>query len=214
MRPLLEYLRKPEWIAAIALSIQALIFLLQAAFLAWQASILRRHAAILEEHTEIAGTQADTAVLIGKALDQQGKILDEQAKIMGEQFKFQRAAMAQADRQQVFAALLSLRESLHMLIAKVEEPGERYPPRVAEEQRMQAALLTQTLPIQSAFISSVHFTPEEKNYCGRFVVDVVDAVSGDNLPARIPKMKQIQQKYAESDFLKMVAKIGKPQASS
>ena len=98
MRPLLEYLRKPEWIAAIALSIQGLIFLLQAAFLAWQAAILRRHAATLEKHTEIAGTQAETAALIGKALDQQGKILAEQTEIMDAQFKFQRTVEMKAER--------------------------------------------------------------------------------------------------------------------
>ncbi len=207
MKSLVEFLRKPEWVAAIALLIQAAILLLQAV-------ILRRHGTTMEEHAGIAKTQADTAALIGKALDQQGKILAEQTEIMDAQFKFQRAAMAQAERQQVFDALLRLRSSLHMLIAKVEEPGMRYEPRVAEEQRMKAALLTQMLPVQNAFISSVHLTREEKDYCGRYVVDVFDAVSGDNLPARLPKMKQIQEKYSESDFVKMAAKIGRPQESS
>jgi len=138
--------------------------------------------------------------------------LTEQTKIMGEQFKFQRAAMAQADRQEVFSSLISLRTSLQMLIAKVQEPGDRYDPRVAEEQRMQAALLAHILPVQNAFVCSVHLTPEEKDYCGRYIVDVHEAVSGDaNLPARLRKMKQIDAKYSEADFIKMVAKIGKPQ---
>jgi hypothetical protein len=205
MKSVVEFLRKPEWVAAIALLIQAAILFLQAV-------ILRKHGATMEEHAGIAKAQAETAALIGKALDQQGQILSEQTKIMGEQFKFHRAAIAQADRQEVFSSLISLRTSLQMLIAKVQEPGERYDPRVAEEQRMQAALLAHVTPVRNAFISSVHLTPEEKDYFGNYVVDVFEAVSGDiNLPARLPKMKEIQQKYSESDFLKMAAKIGRPQ---
>ena len=205
MRSLAAFLRKPEWVAAIALLIQAAILLLQAV-------ILRRHGATMEEHAGIAKAQSETAALIGKALDQQEKILAEQTKIMAEQFKFQRAAMAQADRQEVFNALLSVRNSLHMLIAKIQEPGERYDPRVAEEQRMQAALLAAILPVQSAFISSVHLTPEEKDYFGHYIIDVFDAVSGDNnFPRRLSQMKLVQRKYSDSDFVKMVAKIGKPQ---
>src|SRR5713101_2022064 len=83
MKSLVEFLRKPEWIAAIALLIQAVILFLQAV-------ILRRHGATMEEHAGIAKAQAETAKLIGQALDQQGKVLDEQTKIMDEQFKFQR----------------------------------------------------------------------------------------------------------------------------
>ena len=56
-----------EWVAAIALSIQALIFLLQAGIFAWQALILRRHATTLEEHTA-------TAKLIKEALAGCGKM--------------------------------------------------------------------------------------------------------------------------------------------
>jgi len=189
LKSLVEFLRKPEWVAAIALLIQAAILLLQAA-------ILRKHGTTMEEHAGIVKAQAETAKLIGNALDQQGKILEEQTKIMDAQFKFQRAVMAQADRQKVFNALLSLRKSLHMLIAKIQEPGDRYPPRVAEEQRMQAELLTQILPPQEAFISSVHLTPEEKDYIGRYIVDVFDVVSGDtNFPVRLNQMKYVQQKF-------------------
>jgi len=205
MRSFVEFLRKPEWVAAIALLIQAAILLLQAV-------ILRRHGATMEEHAGIAKAQAETAALIGKALDRQERILAEQTKIMSEQLKFQRAAMAQADRQEVFSALLSLRTSLHMLIAKIQEPGERYEPRVAEEQRMQAALLAAIVPLQNSYISSVHLTREEKDFFGQYIVDAVDAVSGDsNFPRRLPKMKAVQEKYSDSDFVKMVAKIGKPQ---
>jgi hypothetical protein len=205
LRSVVEFLRKPEWVAAIALLIQAAILFLQAV-------ILRKHGTTMEEHAGIAKAQAETAALIGKALDQQGKILDEQTQIMDEQFKFHRAAMAQGDKQKVFDSLLGLRRSFHMLIAKIEEPGQRYEPRVAEEQRMQAELLTLMLPLQNAFISSPHLTRDEKDYFGRYTVDVFDAVSGDkNFPARLPKMKEIQQKYSESDFLKMAEKIGKPQ---
>jgi hypothetical protein len=128
LRWFLEFLRKPEWVAAIALLIQAGILLLQAL-------ILRRHGETMEKHADVAKAQSETAELIGKALDQQGQILNQQTKIMDEQFKFQRAAMAQADRQQVFDSLLKLRNGLHMLIAKIEEPGMVNESRVAEQQR-------------------------------------------------------------------------------
>jgi len=200
-----EHHSSPEWIAAFALLIQAGIFLLHA-------RILHKHSAALDKTVEIANTQAETGKLMATALDQQSKILAEQTKIMGEQFKFHRATMAQADRHEVFSSLISLRTSLKLLIAKVQEPGERYAPRIAEEQRMQAALLAHMLPVQKAFISSVHLTPEEKDYCARFIVDVHDSVEGDaNLPARLHQMKQVDAKYPDTDFLKMVAKIGKPQ---
>jgi hypothetical protein len=58
----------PDWTAAIALSVQALIFLLQAVILYWQGRILRRHAATLEKQTEIAGVQANNAAKIGATL--------------------------------------------------------------------------------------------------------------------------------------------------
>jgi hypothetical protein len=194
----------PEWIAAFALLIQAGIFLLHA-------RILQKHGKALDKTVEIAGTQAETGKLMATALDQQGTILAEQTKIMDEQFKFQRSAMAQADRHEVFSALISLRTSLRMLIAKIESPGTRLPERIAEEQQMQESLLAHTLPVQKAFFSSVHLTKEEKDYCGHFTVDVNDAVEGDaNLPARLPKMKQILVKYPEAEFLKMVAKIAQP----
>ena len=200
-----EFLRRPEWVAALALLIQAFI-------LGLQAKILRKHGATMETHAQIAGKQAETAELIGKALAQQERILDEQTKIMAQQFEFQRAAMGQADRQRAFDSVLSLRKSLDMLISKIQSPGQRYPDRIAEEQRMQTELLTQILPLHNALLSTIHLTPEEKEYFGAYSVDVLSVVSGDaNFPARLPQMKQVQQQYSEQEFLRMVAKIGKAQ---
>jgi hypothetical protein len=201
----LENHRSAEWIAAFALIGQLGIFMLHA----W---ILHRHSEALDETVKIASTQAETGKLMATALDQQSKILAEQAKIMDEQFNFQRSVAAQADRQEVFTALLRLRESFHMLIAKVQDPSDRYAPRIAEEQQMLARLLANTLPVQRAFISSVHLTPEEKDFCGRYLLEVSNAVEGDaNLPACLHKMKAVDAKYSEDEFLKMVTKIGKPQ---
>lgn len=203
---LYHVLHSPEWIAAIALLIQAGILSLHA----W---ILYRHGKALDKTVEIASTQADTGKLMATALEQQGTILAEQTKIMTEQFKFQRAVTAQADRQEVFDALLSLRTSFLMLIAKVQEPGERYAPRVAEEQRMQAALMAHTVPVRKAIISSVHLTAEEKEYLGHYIVDVAQAVTADaNLVASLPKMKQVEEKY--DDILPMLVKIGQPQENA
>src|SRR5438876_9224385 len=113
-KSLVEFLRKPEWIAAIALLIQAVILFLQAV-------ILRRHGATMEEHAGIAKAQAETAALIGKALDQQGKILAEQTKIMDEQFKFQRTIELKAERVQVFDALMRLHVSFKALLSTLSE---------------------------------------------------------------------------------------------
>ena len=76
LKSLFEPLRKPEWVAAGALLIQAVILFLQF-------KILGRHAETMEEHKKFARTQAKTAELIGQALVQQSNILDEQ-------FRFQK----------------------------------------------------------------------------------------------------------------------------
>jgi hypothetical protein len=194
-----EHHRSPEWIAAFALLIQAGIFLLHA----W---ILRRHGKALDKNVDIANTQAKTGELMAKAMEQQGKILDDQSKIMNAQFQFQRRVTAQAEKEKVYDCLLKLRTSVIMLISKIEEPGDRYAPRVAEEQRLQAALVSSILPCQKAVVTSIHLTPEEREYFGRYIVDVSDlVVSTTNLPAILPKLKQLHVKY--EDFLAMVAKV-------
>ena len=69
LQTLLEYIRRPEDLAAVAL-------LIQAGILAVYALVFRKH--------------ARTTDRISEAIRQQGKILDDQTKIMEEQFKFQR----------------------------------------------------------------------------------------------------------------------------
>ena len=98
----------PEWIAAIALTLQAFVFLVQAGFLWWQARILKRHALTLEEHTGIARTQAETARLIGQALNQQGKVLDEQTKIMAKQFELQRRVESKTERDSLLTSAVDM----------------------------------------------------------------------------------------------------------
>jgi hypothetical protein len=60
-RLFLDFMRKPEWVAAIALLIQAIILWLEA-------RILHRHGETMKEHAGIAQSQATTAELIGQAL--------------------------------------------------------------------------------------------------------------------------------------------------
>ena len=210
----LETLRKPEWIAAIALSIQALIFLLQAVFLGWQATILRRHAATLERHTEIAGTQAETAKLIGKALDQQGKVLDEQTKIMDEQFKFQRTIELKAERVQVFDALMRLHVSFKALLSTLSEVQlsnytQAMQDRVRSDwRRMQEDLL----PCTKAIHTSIHMSPQERDYFMGYVRGVADLTESSDIRKAIQNVNALEAKY--KDFAgKMFAAARTPVSS-
>jgi hypothetical protein len=90
LKSLLDVVRWPEAIAAVALVVQALILLQQ-----------RR---ILSGYGETLQRQAETAKLIGHALEQHGRILADHTRIMDEQFKVQRKIEAKLERSTVTTA--------------------------------------------------------------------------------------------------------------
>ena len=216
MRPLLEYLRKPEWIAAIALSIQGLIFLLQAAFLAWQAAILRRHAATLEKHTEIAGTQAETAALIGKALDQQGKILAEQTEIMDAQFKFQRTVEMKAERVGVLNSLVQLHVSFKLLLSTLSEVQlSNYGHDMQMQDRVRASwhrMHEDLLPCTKAIHTSIHMSPKERDYFMGYVRDLANLSESSDVRKAIQNVNACDAKY--KDFEEKMLAAAKASVSS
>jgi hypothetical protein len=167
LKSLIEPLRKPEWIAAIALLIQAVILPLQA-------KILGRHAETMERHAEIAGTQAETAKLIGQALDQQGKVLNDQTKIMADQFTFQRRLEIKAEREKVFDLLLELHTKAVALQSRIGslQPGATITQEGRE--RLNAAwdsVGSCIVPCQRALLTSIHLPNEEKDYFLKYVLD-------------------------------------------
>jgi hypothetical protein len=184
---ILDFIRKPEWVAAVALLIQAVILFLQA----W---ILREHGKTMAEHAGIAKGQANTADLIGKALERHAKILDEQTKLTDVQFEFQRRLEAHASWGRVYDQLLELNRAVIMMIAKIESPGHRLPERVAEEQMLQAELNAAILPVQKATITSLYLTDEEKDYFRRYLLDLQKTLSYD-LQGKAHTLREFTTKY-------------------
>jgi cellulase/cellobiase CelA1 len=148
----IDFIHKPEWVAAVALLIQAVILWLQA-------RILRRHGMTMEEHAGIAKTQAATAELIGKALEQQGTVLAGQAKLTEEQYRFQRRIEAQAARSEIYKALLALNTTIDMLI----RTGSQNPRAVEMEKQVFSTLIDSTVACQNILITGIHLTSEDKD---------------------------------------------------
>jgi hypothetical protein len=191
LKSLFEFLRKPEWVAAIALLIQAVILFLQF-------KILGRHAETMEEHKTIAGTQAETAKLIGKALTQQGKILDEQ-------FKFQKRLAAQAEREKVFDLVLELRSRVVALLSLLSSTPvyQLTSPESREQQEFAWNQLGNAiLPCEKALITSIHLSSEEKNYFLGYA-QAVDALKHTNdVSKELGELRGIEDQY--KDFAKMM----------
>lgn len=207
-----------DWVAALALSVQALIFLLQAAILWWQGRILRRHATTLEKHTEIAGTQGETAKLIGQALEQQEKVMDAQVKIMAAQFEFQRAMVAKADKERVFDTVLELRATLAGLrgvLDRPQNPGSTLSPKTRDEiasawNKLEGA----KFPCQKALLTSAHLSKNQREYFTRFVIDVA-GLPATNDPAKdLENIKILEDKYDQTIFGLMLSGITEPAATS
>ncbi len=198
LRLFIDFIRKPEWVAAVALLIQAVILWLQA-------RILRKHGMTMEEHAGIAKGQAATAELIGKALEQHAKILGEQAKLTEEQFKFQRKVEAHATREKVYDQVLRLDGAVQLLIFKIESPGTRDAKRVAEEDVLQGEMVAAVLPVQKATLTSLHLTQEEKDYFRRYTMDLA-ALLYNHLHGNVGLLKDFRKKY--DDILVMLLKVG------
>jgi hypothetical protein len=170
---------RPETIAAVALLMQAVIL-----WLLW--SILRRNRHMLEQQTE-------TAKLIAQALEQQTKIMDEQ-------FKFHRKIEAKTERKKIFEAVLGLQTSVVNLIAECSPPSQSET-AFEEQQRIShkwIRLEGAIPPCLTDLITATHLSPEEKNYCMDFALDL-DAVtkrrSLNTLQMNINGLKAISQAY-------------------
>jgi len=156
----------PDWIAALALSLQAIIFLLQAAIFWWQASILSRHAATLEKHTEIAGKQEETAARIGEVLKQQGELLHEQTKIMERQLELQRRIEEKSEREKVFDLVINLEEKVSSLASKLSRVQLS---DVTQEDRRDVALRFEDLDranseCRKSLFTAIHLSEDEKKH--------------------------------------------------
>lgn len=213
---------KPEWIAAIALLIQA--------------AILWRHASTLEAHTEIARTQSETARLIGQALEKQGKVLeeqtklmsdqgkvlDEQTKIMAKQFSFQRKIHAQAERTRVFDVVLDLRAKVVRLkealaLSLRVPPGstvDAFDQQYIEKQRADAWIRVSEaiMPCQKALLTSIHLSAEETNYFLGYAqaVDALEIAHTKNAETDLQALRNLDGKY--DDFAKRMIEAAQPPA--
>ena len=169
----------PEWVAAIALLIQA--------------RILWRHAHTLEEHARIASSQAHTAELIGQALRQQGQILDEQTKIMDEQFKFQRRLEVKAERTKIFDLLMQVRISVAMLQRKMME-------RNISDEEMSGywERLTSDVPLcMKELHTSIQISGSEKQYFLGYVRAVAALQRTGDILKDIENVKALHDKYQD-----------------
>jgi hypothetical protein len=205
--PFLEFFHAystPEWWAAFALGVQAVIL-----FLHW--IILRRHAGAVEEHVGIAATQADTAKLIGQALEQQGKIMGDQLKIMADQFKFQTRGEIKDERQLVFDLVLEVRARLKGLASSIHLVG--YAPTSANNAQIKSdrdKLGDTTLPCKKALTTSIHLPQKEKDYFLAYVEDVDRLELTNNPTTDAQQINKIDEKY--KDFGEMILKAAQTPA--
>jgi hypothetical protein len=202
-----------DWIAAIALSIQALIFLI---FLWWQDRILHRHAATLEEHTKIAGSQAKTAELIGQALAQQGKILAEQTSIMDKQFKFQRKVDAQAERATVLTLVVAVQGRLVTLDSKLSRATSSATPEYRQEvNRHFDALAGAVYECHKAVFLSLHLTEAQKKFFLAYCDDLAALNQTGNNVKDFHNVRTLKDKYGDPLFSIRLGSLGEiPESSS
>jgi hypothetical protein len=201
----------PEWIAAIALLIQALIFAVQAGFFYWQAKILRRHAATLEEHTNIAGAQAKTAELIGQALDQQGKVLAEQTKIMDEQFKFQHRVDARIEKGNLLNRVVEVWSCLGGLVAMLTTLQHSIPSQ-ADQHDVTAgfsSLAGAVTELQKAVVMAIHISDAQRLYFAEFCHDLAFDSTGDPVKD-LKQLDALKSKYDNATFYSKLRSLHSP----
>ena len=145
---------------------------------------------------------------------QQGKVLDEQTKIMDEQFKFQRTIELKAERVQVFDALMRLHVSFKALLSTLSEVQlsnytQAMQDRVRSDwRRMQEDLL----PCTKAIHTSIHMSPQERDYFMGYVRGVADLTESSDIRKAIQNVNALEAKY--KDFAgKMFAAAKTPVSS-
>lgn len=193
--PLLEFLQAhstPEWWAAFALAVQAVIL-----FLHW--IILRRHAGAVEEHVGIAATQARTAEAMGQALQQQGKIMEKQTKIMDEQFKFQRRLETKSEREKLFDLLMQVVVSIRVL---AETLLQAQLPTSTQEvitrlNRDWATLYEVLVPCTQALYTSIYLSDSDRKYFLAYVADAAKLETTGDIHKDIQNLQTFQDNYED-----------------
>jgi hypothetical protein len=199
-----HFLGNPEWVAALALLIQAIILVIQA-------KILGRHAETMEEHTGIAGSQAKTAELIGQALDQQGKILAEQTTIMDEQVKFQRSADARVEKGNLLNLVVEVQSSLERLTSALS--GLQQSAISQEDQHNMAdrfdRLAVAVTECQKAVLMAIHLSDEQRKYFSDYCHDLATLDSTGNMVEDFKHVDALKAKHGGSAFFTKLGSLTK-----
>jgi hypothetical protein len=204
MRSFHDFLGNPEWVAAFALLIQAIILIIQA-------KILGRHAETMEEHTGIAGSQAKTAELIGQALDQQGKILAEQTTIMDEQAKFQRSVDARVEKGNLINLVIEVQSSLQQLALKL---SRLQPSAVSQEDQADLAGCFNTLAgavteCQKAVLMAIHLSDSQRKFFVGYCHDLATLDSTGNVIEDLKQAGALRAKHEGKAFFAELARLTK-----
>lgn len=188
-----NWLKNPEWVAAVALLIQAVILFLQA-------KILSAHARTMEEHKTIAGNQATTAGLISVAIEQQRRILEEQ-------FNFQKKVESKSEEQTILRLVTDVAARVSLLeIALSQVQLSNYTSQDRDRVRLYYAKLNEiVLPCELELVTSIHMSEEAKIYFLRYIAAVADLKETASISKDIERMKALQTNFA--DFTAMLIKM-------
>lgn len=193
-----------EWVAAVAL-------LIQAAILGLQWLILRRHAVTFEQHKDIAATQAETAKLIGTILQQQGKVAEEQTKIMADQLRFHKAVESQAERTKLFELLLEMQSTFRHVSAMITNPqippGSTFSPSTkASINQAWLAVEKTILPCQKALMTAVYIPASDREYFMKYS-QALDALARTQ-PTSPAQLLTFENQYSYSGFAEKFKQLG------
>jgi|SRR5208283_5126417 len=197
-----DALRKPEWIAAVALLIQAVILFLQY-------KILGRHANTMERHTEIADTQAKTAESIGKALEQQGKVLGDQTKIMEEQLEFQKTVDIRAEKVQILDCLMQLQIDFRQLLSTLLQVQlANYTTEMQVRVTSNWSRIAEDLVRCSKILqTSMYINRSEREYFWRYIQELTFLEQTSDIRDDIEKVKAFAERH--KDFTGKMFAAGK-----
>lgn len=211
------FLHNPEWVAALALIIQALFLFLQWLILLKHghtmeehAEVAQRHSEVAQKHAEIAQKQSETAALIGKALDQQGSILDEQTKIMNEQLTFQRQMATQAERTAIMNLVINVQGRLIVLDAQLARmtssstPGDRQ-----QANRLFDELAGAVSECQKTVFLSLHLTERQEKYFAAFCEALASLASTGDNAKDFKSVHALKEKYGDLAFYATLGSLGR-----
>jgi hypothetical protein len=216
----------PEWTAALALSIQAVIFVLQAVFLWWQARILRRHASTLEKNTEIIGRQATTLLgltrianaqaetlrLIAQALNQQGDIQVEQTTIMRDQLKFITEVDGRSEKSNLLNLLVEVQTSLRGLASTLSNFQPPTVPTLADRHDVECRFEGLSIAVtecEKALLTAVHISDAQREFFSDYCHDVATLDPTGNAVQEFVDVHAVSTKHPDSTFFMQLGSLGK-----